>query len=490
MLDPARHRTRAEPHPQRQYADRIRLIFERRGTGHPWIEAQVYVGGAWSPIFSLKTTDRQDALFKSVEALREREALHARGKPQPARSAPKPPENTFGEVADELLNGLIDERDELARRLGKSSGKVNTIATHISTIKTKLIPAFKDVPVPALTRAMLNEWAREQKVEARRGPQQGQMVKPGQSTIGSWNHSLQKVLDRAVEKGWIKEDDKPAISQKGFAKAQPNPSLTFAEVEALRDHMTDAWVARGGGRMWEQEASVEVRYLLRAYIALGTCTGIRAGEELELVMPRQVVFEKRGAAGEQVRVPILAHQGKYGVERTAFVYMNDAFDVPAVLRDLLRWREGRGMRKDAPLFAMPSTGRCPNFAPPFKRLLEEAGILVDPRTGLDRVPYSMRHYYATRAIVRGVTYEKLEKQMGTSADMLRKHYDHADIMAHAAELSGHNEAGSARHRSTMLRRKAAADRQDPHRWHEEEARLAGMGDQPDMSEDYPAFEAD
>ncbi len=263
------------------------------------------------------------------------------------------------------------------------------------------------------------------------------------------------MLDRAVEKGWIKQHNKPAISQKGFAKAQPNPSLTFAEVEALRDHMTDEWVAHGGGRMWEQEASVEVRYLLRAYIALGTCTGIRAGEEMELIMPRQIVFEKRRGAAEQVRIPVLAHQGKYGIERTAFVYLNDAFDAAAVLRDLLRWREGKGLRKDTPLFAMPSTGRCPNFAPPFKRLLEDVGILVDPKTGLDRVPYSMRHYYAARAIVRGVTYEKLEKLMGTSAEMLRRHYDHADIMAHADELSGYGEA-QERERMEALTRRAVA----------------------------------
>jgi hypothetical protein len=146
---------------------------------------------------------------------------------------------------------------------------------------------------------------------------------------------------------------------------------------------------------------------------------------MELILPRQIVFEKRAGAGETVRIPILAHQGKYGIERTAFVYLNDAFDAAAVLRDLLRWREGKGLRKDTPLFAMPSTGRCPNFAPPFKRLLEDVGILVDPKAGLDRVPYSMGHYYATRAIVRGVTYERLEKLMGTSADMLRRHYDGA-----------------------------------------------------------------
>lgn len=361
-----------------------------------------------------------------------------------------------------MVDGMIDERAELVRRHGPRSGKANTIAVHISTIKERLILAFGDVPVADLTRSMLNEWARKQKVLARRGPEKGREATPGQSTIGSWNHSLQKVLDRAVEKGWITEDDKPAISQKGFEKAKPNPTMFRNVVAALRDHMTDAWVAEGGGREWEQEASVEVRYLLRAYIALATTTGIRAGEELELILPRQVVFKMEGGR-EIISIPILADQGRYKIERTAIVYMNDVFGASRVLRDLLRWRQERWRcaetnAKDAPLFAIPSTGRCPDFSRPFKRLLVDVGretgtdILVDPKTGMELVPYSARHYYATQAVLRGWAYERLEKLMGTSADMLRRHYDHADILSHAAELSGHGE------RSFQERVDALADR--------------------------------
>ncbi len=455
-------------HPNPRYADRIRLIRWRRGPTNPTYEAQVRLPGekVWSKPFSLQTSDLAVAADNARDELAKREQLRASGLPQPARQAKvEPPraERTFGEAAADVLEELLKRRGEAIARYGRSSGKVNTLDGHVSTIRNRLVPTFRDIPVADLTRAMLNAWARDQKVEARRGPDKGAMVTPGQSTIGSWNHSLQKVLDRAVEKGWIKEDDKPAISQRGFGKAQPNPSFTFADVEAMRDLMTDAWVDEGGGREWEQEKSVEVRYLLRAYVALATCTGIRPGEEMELILPRQVIFEKRpGPNGrgevDTIRIPILPNQGKYGIERTAFVYLNDVFDVPTVLRNLLQWREERGLGKNTPLFALPSTGRCPNFAPPFKRLLREIedrtkfNILVDPKTGLDRVPYSMRHYFATRAIVRGWTYERLEKVMGTSADMLRKHYDHAEVLAHAAELSGHGEPEAER--LEVLRRRA------------------------------------
>ena len=451
-------------YPAPRYADRIQFCRFRRTPDSDIYEARVRLpDGRWTKWFSLGTRDLEEAKVEAVEQLAKRQQLHDSGLPQPARAAPpRPAENTFREIAQEVLRDLKAQRDEAIRHHGKGSGKVNTLAVHIAAIENRLVPAFGDTPVPDLTRARLNTWARAEKVEARRGPQKGRMVTPGQSTIGSWNHALQKVLDRAVEKGVIVEDNKPAISQKGFGKAVPEPPLWRPDVAALRDHMTDDWVEAGGRREWDQEASVEVRRLLRAYVALGTCTGIRPGEEMELILSRQVNFETVGGK-PTIRIPILAHQGKYGVERTAFAYMNDVFDVEGILRDLIRWREKRWTcadrkPKDSPLFALPSTGRCPNFAPPFKKLLREIGILADPKTGLDRVPYSMRHYYGTQAILRRRTYEELSKVMGTSPGMLRRHYDHAEIIAHAADLSGHGERDAAERALAVARRRAAQDR--------------------------------
>jgi hypothetical protein len=471
-----------------RYADRIELIRWRRGPDNPTYEARFKLPGekTWSKPVSLRTSDHGDAV---EEALRRYGKLES-GEPLPTR-APNPTgepparDDLFRKVADEVVEEMIAHREELVRRHGRGSGKANTVAVHISAIRNRLTPAFGDIRIPDLDGETVNTWAREFEVVARRGPEKGRLVPLSKSHIGSLNHSLQMVLDRAVQKKIIKEHNKPAISQKGmrFRKAQANPTFTFPEMEMLRDHMTDAWVEKGGGRMWEQEASVEVRYLLRAYIALGSCTGIRGGEEMELILPRQVIFEKvpqdggGGGMVETIRIPILAHQGKYGIERTAFAYMFDAFDAAAILRDLLRWREERGVPKNSPLFAMPSTGRCPNFAPPMKRLLEEIGILVDPKTGYDRVPYSLRHYFATRALTRRpkpLTYDELEKLMGTSADMLRKHYDHTEVLARAAEFSGYGRHNAGQRMAALLRRRTAEERLDPNR-------IAELDDQPDVT---------
>ncbi len=43
-------------------------------------------------------------------------------------------------------------------------------------IRNTLVPAFGRVPVVDLTSRRLNEWARDAKVKARRGPDKGKMV--------------------------------------------------------------------------------------------------------------------------------------------------------------------------------------------------------------------------------------------------------------------------------------------------------------------------
>ena len=310
-------------HPVTRFADRIRFLRWRRVPLTPVYEAEFRLAGEkkWSHPVSLRTAEWEEAKEKARDLLAEREARAAHGIPEPTRvrktTEPVERDDLFRTVADEVVKEMIAHREDLARRHGRGSGKANTVAVHISAIRNRLTPAFGDIPIPDLDGETVNTWAREFEVIARRGPEKGRLVPLSKSHIGSLNHSLQLVLDRAVQKKIIKEHNKPAISQKGlrFRKAQANPTFTFPEMEMLRDHMTDAWVEAGGGRMWEQEASVEVRYLLRAYIALGACTGIRGGEEMELILPRQVLFEKApqddGRLVETIRIPILAHQGKY-----------------------------------------------------------------------------------------------------------------------------------------------------------------------------------
>jgi hypothetical protein len=68
--------------------------------------------------------------------------------------------------------------------------------------------------------------------------------------------------------------------------------------------------------------------------------------------------------------------------------------------------------------------------------IRAANMLTNGKDTQERSLYSLRHYYATQRILEGYTYEDLEAQMGTSAEMLRKHYNHLDVLMIAERLAG------------------------------------------------------
>jgi integrase len=76
-----------------------------------------------------------------------------------------------------------------------------------------------------------------------------------------------------------------------------------------------------------------------------------------------------------------------------------------------------------------------SFVKLFRTYLSEHGLLVDPVTKKERQPYSLRHTYATiRLLHDKVSPQVLIKQMGTSLQMLEKHYDHIDTIKSAHQL--------------------------------------------------------
>lgn len=71
----------------------------------------------------------------------------------------------------------------------------------------------------------------------------------------------------------------------------------------------------------------------------------------------------------------------------------------------------------------------------FNALLKEAGLLCD-NEGKKRAPYSLRHTYATFALLQGrVNVFTLAMNMGTSVDMIEKHYGHVKPLQAYKELT-------------------------------------------------------
>ena len=69
-----------------------------------------------------------------------------------------------------------------------------------------------------------------------------------------------------------------------------------------------------------------------------------------------------------------------------------------------------------------------SFQKMFESYLDEHNLLIDPRTEKKRVFYSLRHTYATLAITHDlVPFAALTLQMGTSVQMIQKHYNHLKV---------------------------------------------------------------
>ena len=93
-------------------------------------------------------------------------------------------------------------------------------------------------------------------------------------------------------------------------------------------------------------------------------------------------------------------------------------------------------KNDAYVFRMRDGDRPYSFVSVFAKGIREAKMLTNGRDKHQRSLYSLRHYYATQRILEGYTYEELESQMGTSAEMMRDHYNHMKPLMIAEKLAG------------------------------------------------------
>jgi integrase len=80
---------------------------------------------------------------------------------------------------------------------------------------------------------------------------------------------------------------------------------------------------------------------------------------------------------------------------------------------------------DKYVFRLGDGTRTTNLGKTFKILMQDSKLLKDRRTNTNRSLYSLRHTYTTFALLyENLDYFALEKQLGTSAEMIRKYYSH------------------------------------------------------------------
>ena len=296
-------------------------------------------------------------------------------------------------------------REEMDNGVGKKSFRDYGIV-----INRYLIPYFDQTPIHAIRYDELQKFGvwRRQKMGR----------EPKSSTLNTHNSAMNRVFDEAVMRGLLARKDVPVLANKG-RNGQRRPDFTQSEYQTMLDQFP-AWIAQS-----RAGKSRQMRELLFDYVVMLANTGMRHGTETENLRWRQVhMCEDQGrtylelsVSGKTGRRDLICREGTIDVLRRIHARSDDIASVPFE-RLLAR-------KLDLSVFRLPDGTVSMNLRQTFKAFLHDLGLLECPRTGQQRTLYSLRHTYATLALLNdGMDVHTLARQMGTSIAMIERHYSH------------------------------------------------------------------
>lgn len=228
---------------------------------------------------------------------------------------------------------------------------------------------------------------------------------PATSTLRNERTYLNQLLKFARRKKLISEV--PTVE---LPTSRPNarPDITAPDWKMLYTYL------RKYVKNAQDKRRYRERFYLQHYILILANSGIRVGEARQLRW--RDISSTKTLSGEK-RL-IFTVRGKTG-EREVVCNANVETYIDR-LRDY-RVTEVEKLNLNEPIFCHTDGSTIGSFKKGFNRVLSEAGILKgsdDKR----RVPYSLRHTYATMRITEGVSVFQLAANMGTSVEMLDTFY--------------------------------------------------------------------
>ena len=174
--------------------------------------------------------------------------------------------------------------------------------------------------------------------------------------------------------------------------------LTEAEVAAVLRTIDAAEVTSGGSLAW-----------LRDWVVFGVGTGLRPGEQRALRWSAVRLAERSVEVGK-------GHRTKTAGSVRTVPVRGAALDV------LQRRASERTGEADGPVFAGERGGPVePSYLR--KRLRHNADLAKVQKTV---TPYSLRHSFGTRLAMEGTPLYLIARLMGTSVQMVERHYAHYD----------------------------------------------------------------
>lgn len=395
-------------------AKKIKKIYEgkislyQRSNGPIWQCA--FTVGSTAFRISTKTDNFKEASDIAIDHYTDRRALLRQGLPVVTR--------TFKSVAELAVKQMRDALED-------GTGRV-VFKHYIGAIENYLIPFFGSRSINSIDHAALvqyDKWRREQFGRV-----------PAKTTVNCHNVALNRVFDAALERNFITQSSIPKLFNDGV-KTERRPDFSIEDYRKMYRYMRK-WCESG-----KQGKITARRRVLRDYVLFLTNTGIRHGTESYGISWKHIKFiEQEGVQYVEIYV-----NGKTGPRR--LIARHGVVPLLARMASRIEAFAGKTLadvlklKSDIPLLAMPDGTQVKDLAQIFENMLKEADLLIDPNTNEVRTLYSLRHTYATFALLyHSVPIHTLAKQMGTSVNMLERHYSHLTPRLAAAQLAGKQRA--------------------------------------------------
>ena len=300
---------------------------------------------------------------------------------------------------------IVDMRKQLDAGLGR-----NVFADYIVCIERYLIPFFGAQFVTSIDYQKIQDFYEWRRAKMGREPKA--------STLNTHNSAMNRVFEEAVARGFIAHKSVPLMVNRG-EKSERRPDFTREEYATLIRKMP-SWITKG-----KAGKPTDMRHLMRDYVLIMANTGMRHGTEaLNLRWKHVTLFEEKdlqylemSVSGKTGRRDIICRSGTINYLKRIHASSKDIRHIP--FEDLLK------QRIDLPVFRLPDGTVSKNIHQTFRKFVTDTGLITCPRTGQNRTLYSLRHTYATFALLNdGMDIHALAIQMGTSIGMIERHYSH------------------------------------------------------------------
>jgi integrase len=298
---------------------------------------------------------------------------------------------------------------DMQRQLDADAGR-KVYRDYIKALNKYFIPFFGKTYITNIDHDKIQDFNRWRITQIGREPKA--------STLNTHNSAINRVYDEAVARGFITQGKVPVLANKG-EEGKRRPDFSLEDYRTMIRKLP-SWIDKGKGGK-----SRDMRYLLRDYVLILANTGMRHGTEAQNLRWKHVtVFTENNL--EYVEFYLHGKTRPHDAIGRAGVI--DYLKRIHARTDAIKGVDFYAMLKkklDLPVFCLPDGSVTEHLRQTFKAFLKDAGLLKCPKTGQDRTLYSLRHTYATFALVNdGMDIHALAKQMGTSIGMIERHYSH------------------------------------------------------------------